>query len=99
MKAYYIHWNYNHLAEEYLYLNGKDDDTLFHHENNAKISAELKVKEINDFKEHANKLYLKVENENYEPTREEIDILEKYVFDTPESYEIRFKYIVFADEE
>ena len=67
--------------------------------NNAKISAELKVKEINDFKEHANKLYLKVENENYEPTREEIDILEKYVFDTPESYEIRFKDIVFEDEE
>ena len=107
MKAYYIHWSYPASADDQLYYSGEDDERLFHHEENAinkakEIMAEIQ-KDIARYKELCNKAgkewygghcpYLSPEEEaEYYNLRYTLD-------ESPTSYTIYVRNIIFEDEE
>ena len=100
MIAYYIHWNYPSSADRKLYDYGKDDKHLFHSEYNAGTFAKNKLAEISKNIKRAEYLIDKHYSSNItDNEKKELNNLIKYLRnDTPDSYSIRERDIVFEDE-
>ena len=100
MIAYYVHWHYPVTADDELFYAGRDDDKLFHKENNARSYAKKQLKQYRENERRFYELDEKDENEGLSlEEKEEWTKLSVFSYsDMPYDYTIREREIKFEDE-
>lgn len=97
MIAHYIHWRYPATADNAKYYAGRDDDKLFHHEENAEKYAKEQLKQWQNDEKRFYELDSKNNKEGLTPKEQEE--WRKLVYgDLPDDYSIRKREIKFEDE-
>ena len=100
MIAYYVHWIYPQSADDELFYGGKNDEKLFHEEDNARAYADKQLKQYQENERRFYELDKKDENEGLSPEeKDEWTKLAVFSYsDMPYDYGICKREIKFEDE-
>lgn len=100
MIAYYVHWIYPPTADDELFYAGRDDNKLFHEEENAISYANKELKQYQENERRFYELDAKDENEGLNPEeKDEWTKLAVFSYsDMPYDYAIKERDIKFEDE-